>query len=250
MFSIFQLLADPYDGKARIAPALLCGFPLIVLLFSNEFEMSWVVISLAVLYGGGAMSLSQIVRDCGNKKESLLHDLWGEKPSVGMLRHSDIRLDPSKKARYRAYLGRAVPGLFLASPDEEQNSPDEADRGYEVASSWLLEQTRDPERFRLLFQENMHYGFRRNVWALRIYALCLNSAVALAVGVSLLFSPTEGWVAIIRSSEVVQLVILAVHIMFFIIVVDQKWVHRAAETYAKQLLASCDLLERDRDRDD
>ena len=89
---------------------------------------------------------------------------------------------PPTKNRYRAFLQVAVPTLALASPEEERTNPEAADDGYESANSWLLAQTMDRERFRLQFAENINYGFRRNVWALRPWAFCLEAIAIVVVG--------------------------------------------------------------------
>ena len=177
MSGILSSLFDPYDRKARAAPALLCGLPLFVsvALLAPEVGTTWATVGGIVLYCGGATLLAQIGRDRGKVQEPRLYESWGGKPSLAMLRHRDSRLDPSTKERYRAFLGRTVPGLTLVSPDEERRSPEEADHGYESANSWLLAQTRDRERFGLLFRENINYGFRRNVWALRPWAFALEA---------------------------------------------------------------------------
>ena len=106
----------------------------------------------------------------GKAREPQLFQAWGGKPSVAMLRHGDRRLSSSDKGRYRAFLERSVPGLKLASPRQEQRSREQADDGYQGATTWLLAQTRDRSKFELLFRENMNYGFRRNLWALRGWA--------------------------------------------------------------------------------
>ena len=128
---------------------------------------SWSDLGGLVLYCGGAKFLTQVGRDRGKVLEPTLYASWGGKPSVAMLRHSDTRLNAPTKNRYRAFLQVAVPTLALASPEEERTNPEAADDGYENANSWLLAQTMDRERFRLQFAENINYGFRRNVWALR-----------------------------------------------------------------------------------
>ena len=143
-------LFDPYDRKARLAPALLCALPLSVslLLLVPQVGAIWGAVGGLILYCGGAKFLTQVGRDRGKFLEPKLYASWGGKPSVAMLRHSDTRLNAPTKNRYRAFLQRAVPELTLASTEEEQINPEAAEDGYESANSWLLAQTRDLERFR------------------------------------------------------------------------------------------------------
>ena len=155
MMDMLNSLFDPYDRKARLAPALLCALPLFVslLLLVPEVGTLWGAVGGLVLYCGGAKFLTQVGRDRGKVQEPALYASWGGKPSVAMLRHSDTRLNAPTKNRYRAFLQRAVPGLALASPEEERADPEAADDGYESANAWLLAQTGDRERFPLLFAE-------------------------------------------------------------------------------------------------
>ena len=166
-----------------------------------------------------------------------------------MLRHRDSRLDPSTKERYRAFLGRTVPGLTLVSPDEERRSPEEADHGYESANSWLLAQTRDRERFGLLFRENINYGFRRNVWALRPWAFALEAvAITVLVGVAAFGSWTGELATTIQASGMewqTSVVLTVLHTLIFAFMVRKGWVRLAAEAYAGRLLEACDVLESD-----
>ena len=248
MSDILNSLFDPYDRKARLGPALLCGLPLFVsiVLLIPELGTVWATVGGLVLYCGGATFLAQIGRDRGKVLEPSLFESWSGKPSVAMLRYRDNRLDTLTKNRYRAFLKRAVPGLTLASPEVEQKCPEQAEVGYESANSWLLAQTRDRERFGLLFRENINYGFRRNVWALRPWAFGLEVIAIVVVGVVALNSWTGELSATIQTIGVewwASLVLTILHALFFSFKICKRWVRLAAEGYAQQLLAACDVLE-------
>ena len=250
MFDTLNSLFDPYERKARLAPALLCGLPLFVsvVLLIPEVGASWAAVGGLVLYCGGATFLAQIGRDRGRVLEPGLYRSWGGKPSVAMLRHSDTRLNGSTKGRYRAFLQRAVPELTLATPEEERARPKEAEDGYEGANSWLLAQTRDREHFRLLFRENINYGFRRNLWALRPWAFGLEAITILLVGAVAVDSWTgelATTIPVIGMEWRASLVLTALHAFFFAFKIREGWVRLAAEAYAQQLLAACDVLESD-----
>ncbi len=125
--------------------------------------------------------MTQFGRDRGKALEPNLFQAWGGKPSVVMLRHRDARIPTAAKDRYRAFLERNVPQLKLATPQDEKRSPTKADEGYESATAWLLAQVTDRERFRLIFEENVNYGFRRNIWALKPLALLVDGLVIAAI---------------------------------------------------------------------
>ena len=248
MSDIWNSILDPYDRIARLGPALLCGLPLLVslVLLIPGIGAVWAALGGIVLYGGGATFLVQIGRHRGKALEPELFRSWGGKPSVAMLRHTDSRLNAPVKRRYRAFLERAVPELQLASPEDEESCRRIADEGYEGASAWLLTQTRDQKRFALLFRENINYGFRRNLWALRPWAFGLEALAIAIVGGVAFDSWTENLSATIQTLSTewwVSLILTVVHGSCFTLMVRKTWVRLAAEAYALQLLAACDMLE-------
>ena len=217
-----------------------------VVLLIPELGAKWSSIGVIVVYCGGFVLLVQIVRDKGKELQKRLYRSWGGKPSAAMLRHADSRLPKPTKNRYRSFLSRAVPGLVLASPQEEKTNPELADAGYDSANSWLLVHTRGRPQFDLLFTENMNYGFRRNLLALKPIALRINAlALIFIIGMAVVSGTGE------ISSKVqdlslewwVSVVIIVVHTFIFLKYIQADWVLKAAETYARQLLAACDSLE-------
>ena len=164
-----------------------------------------------------------------------------------MLRYRDGRLPELTKDRYRSYLSLSVPGLVLASRVEEEADPELADAGYDSAGRWLLEQTRDPEKFGLLLAENINYGFRRNLLALKPIALGLDVvAVALIVGMA-----GASWTGEVGSTVSALslgwwtgVVIVLGHSLLYLRYIRADWVLTAAETYAQRLLGACDALDR------
>lgn len=244
----FKPVLDPYDRKARLRPCLLCGLPLVasIVLLIPQLGPIWGAIGGVLVYSGASMWLIQIGRDLGKPLEEQLYRSWGGKPSMAMLRYTDGRLDKLTKERYRAFLTKSVPGLRLASAEDEQQDPATADAGYESANRWLLEQTRDRARFELLFTENANYGFRRNLLGLKPIGFGADAiALLLVVGVAL-----ASWTGQFSSTIVtlapewwVSLSITAVHTLALVVIIRTEWVRAAAETYARQLLATCDLLD-------
>ena len=248
MLEWLKPVLDPYERKARLMPGLSCGVPLAasVVLQIPELGAIWGSISAVVVYCGGSLWLIQTVRDRGKALEAQLYRSWGGKPSVAMLRHRDDRLDSTTKTRYRRILCSAVPGLVLASPEDEQNDPEQADARLESANRWLLAQTTDHARFALLFTENVNYGYRRNLLGMKRIALGLD-AVALSLLTGVVIACWTGHVAsTIQSLDPdwwASLAIAVVHTLVFIGYIRADWVRASAEAYAGQLLAACDSLE-------
>ena len=247
MLDFLTVVFDPYDRKARIQPALLSVVPVFVacLLLIPQLGAMWTTVGGVILYCGSTMLLAQLGRDRGKKLEPMLFDAWGGKPSVAMLRHRDTRLAKHTKDRYRAFLTANIPGLELASPEVEQQSPTLADDAYGSATSWLLTQTRDGAQFGLLFKENINYGFRRNTWALRPWAFGADM-VAIAL---LSFMEADAWTGefastlrAVGSPAWTCVAITVAHGLLFSFRIRPDWVKVAAEAYAYQLLAACDTL--------
>jgi hypothetical protein len=133
-----------------------------------------------------AYFVSQITRDAGKKLEAKLWADWGGgTPSAVFLRHGTPGAHPNDKAELHRALQRLNPSLHFPSPAEEAEDPGAALGAYERAAAWLRSQTRDPKRFPLILEENISYGFRRNLLALRSWGL-LSSAICVgSAGVAL-----------------------------------------------------------------
>lgn len=241
-------VSDPYERKARLWPALLALVPLFVAV-AAMYGTRASVFSSAVALGiacGGLYLLAQITRDRGKKLEERLFNEWGGKPTTQLLRHRDPTIEAVTKSRYHAFLGRKL-GQSLPTAAQESADPDAADDAYQSAVRWLLSQTRDRERFRILFEENIGYGFRRNALGLKALAVFVTVVCVLLVigkyGVltpqgwtteSLSKLPDEAW-----ASLAVSLVVGGVWVFF----VTKQAVKAAAFAYAEALLRACDVLE-------
>lgn len=243
MPNVETLISDPYNRKARLQPALFIALPAMVTAFLlfPLFQSRWP--GLVALFGscGGVVWLTQVGRDRGKKLEPNLFRDWGGRPSVAMLRHRDQRLGAPLKERYRSFLAKNVPRLVLPSVADEARDPEVADAPYDAANAWLVAQTRDRKKFRLIFEENVNYGFRRNLWALRPFGFALDGACLLLIG----YLAARAWNAKLESLSVETIgagVVVLAHVLALVFVVRRNWVRMAAEAYAGQLLAACDTL--------
>ena len=251
MLNILTSSLDPYTRKARLQPALLSLLPAFfgLVLLIPELQTIWAAFGGLVVFSGGATLLTHLGRDRGKALELQLFQAWAGKPSVAMLRHRDASLPSLTKERYRSFLEAHVPGLVLASPEAEQTCPIEADDGYESATSWLLARTRDRVKFRLLFQENINYGFRRNIWALKPWALAIDSIFIVIITIL----KSDSWTGDIPTTLAAVtvpvwacLILTVFHMLIFSFIFQPDWVRIQANAYARQLLAACDTLANER----
>lgn len=243
--NLSHIITDPYSRRARLAPALLAALPLILIVVFLFPDIGWSnsVVFGVLVYGGGAMFLTQLGRDRGKRIEPRLFEDWGGKPSVAMLRHRDNRLDPVTKGRYRDALEQRIDALTFASAEEEAADPDVADAGYESATAWLLSRTRDRDRYQLLFAENVSYGFRRNLFALKMPAIVMDACFF----VVFFFHFASIWQGDILETgrafpdaSMMSAALVVLHRLAFCVIINSDWVRLPADAYARQLLSSLD----------
>jgi len=244
---ISQLITDPYNRRARLQPALLTIGPVLLvalLLHPDSQERLTTIFGVAAFFGG-AIWLTQIGRDRGKAHEPKIFEGWGGKPSTTMLRHRDSRIGAASKRRYHAFLSHHVPYLQMPSADDEKQDTVAADAIYESACDWLIENTRDRIKFRLIFEENMNYGFRRNFWALRQYAIFIDLMLIAYVFGFFSWHWEGGLLTPFRELTIFFFLALAapiVHLGLTLAIATKSWVRVVADSYAKQLLAACDSL--------
>ncbi len=237
-----DVVMDSYDRKARLYPALLLVAPAVTTGAAVLGTTISVLQALgaAVVAGGGAFLMSQLARDAGKEREAALLDRWGGLPSVAILRHRDRRLDPVTKARYHAQLAILVEGTKAPTVADEEADADAADRVYTAWSNYVRVSTRDRKRYSLIFNENVNYGFRRNVWGLRPVGILTCAVCCLVAGARLyqLYKTTGVVNERIAGALVLALVFLALWMFRF----SAEWVRVPAYAYAERLAESVETL--------
>jgi hypothetical protein len=195
--AVESLLGDRYTREARLAPAFLSLFPvLLVLIISFKGLRDTIPALLSLLCVFGVVRwISHIARGIGDKKEIKLFRDWGGKPTTTMLRFTQGYLTAEETLHFRSQirhlLGEAPPGKKIESvikerkgqdlpkkdddetankiPDPYEKS-DALDHLYEPAVAWMRENSRESV---LVVEEEISYGFQRNFFALRRFAfLC------------------------------------------------------------------------------
>lgn len=242
MKGALQLIADGYDRKARLYPALVCLAPVVAvsmpIIGANMSAVRSVAATIASC--GGTFFLSQLARDAGKKREQDLYERWGGMPSVAIFRHRDHRLDAITKARYHKTLSNAVKAR-APSPAEEEKNPGVADQTYMAWSNYLRVNTRDTKKYALVFHELVQYGFRRNLWGLRPLGITL-SALSVSVAAAWSFSGFRTNGSLSRETvgaDVLTLVFLLLWIWQF----TPNWVRIPADAYAVRLAEATDRLK-------
>lgn len=166
-------VADPYELKARLFPALLVIAPLLILFccaVGPRYPLLTAVIAGASTFGM-PFAIAIQARVAGKRLEEKLLGKWGAWPSTIVLRHRDERYDKYTKQHYHEELSRRF-DIELPSVDQEKADPVDADQRYAAVSTRLRLALRGGNH-RHLQRENVAYGFYRNALALKMPGLCV-----------------------------------------------------------------------------
>lgn len=197
---------------------------------------------------GGAKFISNMVGSKGRFIQPKLFKKWGGAPTIQILRHQDNTISKVTKQRYHNCLASKVNTRFPSEQDERDN-PSHSDDIYQSGVDWLLEETRNIERFPLVISENIWFGFSRNLFALKKWGIILN-LVILAINCFLI------WLVDIRkntwSLDYLEALIFKKYFLFiavpflflfiWIFLIREGWVKNRGNAYAKALLRSCEMV--------
>ena len=224
---------DKYSLQARLAPALLTLFPIILLAaiqFPQLYETAAGLVGLLVACGVLTIA-SHFARTRGRSVEKRLNKKWGSRPTTRFLVNEDSELDAGTRRRYVIYFSQHIPDWHLG-----ENPKDD----FDSAVRWLLEKTRDTTVFGLIFKENISYGFRRNCLGMKPFGLTIAFLCTAYWG----FQTYSQYIAE-SHIELITATGLSVSILLFLwwlFVVGEGWVEDAGNAYAKALLGSIDMM--------
>jgi hypothetical protein len=235
--------ADAYTLRARLFPAVIATAPALALLATfvswRSFAPSQALVTLAI--GVLLFVFGDFARRRGKRAEVHINARMGGLPSITMLRYRDGTFEEAAKARYREWLGGKI-GATPPSTTEEERNPESADKFYERCGAWLRENTRDKKKFGILFEENITYGFRRNLYGLKVPALALNALVVSICAAALFFRTPVGPLQQVATSAWGILTLAAVHAVYIALAVTEESVREASRQYARQLILCCENM--------
>ena len=222
---------DSYERKARLYPALICLFPIMVgtaISFPNVFSTLSGLVALAAAVGFLQL-LSHLARDRGKALETTLYEKWGGMPSVTIFRYRDNTIPTPAKLKYHTVLSKKS-GVNAPTKKMELKLPNKADEIYLSWSDFLRGKTRDTKKYKLVFKENINYGFRRNLLGMKW--LCVLSAI---FSIGILYFPVLGG---FKVNEIIfaTTLLFTIYISVFIFVIKPSWVKVVANAYGKQLV--------------
>lgn len=238
---VLQNLINPYERRAQLSPMLIALAPVIVLaaLYSPGIaDISLKSASALLLYGTVSMLLATQARQAGKRKESALKAEWGGWPSMMIFRHRDSHVDPITKANLHKEMAKSVSSTFAPTIAQENENPQSCDNVYLAWSEHLRKIARNNDkRYPHVFRESTSYGFHRNLYGLKLFAIAGLTLASAFVG----YIAWQKW----QSSgtppraELTCLIGFVALFLFWILAVTKKAVKRAAYDYASRLLDDC-----------
>jgi hypothetical protein len=127
---------------------------------------------------------------------------------------------------------------------QEQADPAAADGFYKRSGDWLRENTRNAKKFPLVLNENINYGFHRNLLALRTPGFYLNAMIVILCGVVLYLRFPIDLMRRFDQALITVIGIAVLHAFYLAFFVNEERVFQAARLYARQLLLSIETLNK------
>ena len=208
---------DAYTMRARLVPAVIGGAPAFAFV---AIFIAWGGIALTNLIAGTALIV-----------------LFGVFAGLATKGGSPATYDAATKSGFHAFIARKL-GEAAPSSDEETADPEAADAFYERGTAWLRENTRNRKKFDILFNENVDYGFRRNLLGLKRPAFLINAVVILVcIGIFWYRWPVD--LANSFDARLLVVILIAlIHAAYLALFVTEQGVFEASRSYARQLLLS------------
>ena len=230
-------MKSKYSLIARTYPVLLTLLPLMVIgsYFSLNLNVYSHLITTIGLFGALSFLLTQIGRDFGKKKEPALWKEWGGTPSIQILRYSNTHLDEITKKRYHSRLNELCTVEHLPSKEMEKINHETSDAVYSTWTKFMIANTREIGKYKLLFNENINYGFRRNLWGLKSISISLQISGILIITV---YNITKNGLNTILSwscEYYFSIGILSFMLIFWTCIVTKEWIKRTAFSFAERL---------------
>ncbi|MGM4927668.1 hypothetical protein [Tardiphaga sp. 619_E2_N8_5] len=235
----FKSPIDAYTMRARLVPAIIAGAPAFA--FAAIF-VSWGKLGLTHLIAGTALTVlfavfADIARRRGRAIEPSIIAKMGGLPTTVTLRHSDATYDAHTKSDFHKFIASKL-SEPAPTAEEEAADPEKADAYYVRGVIWLRENTRNQKKFDVLFNENVSYGFRRNLFGLKESGFLLNAFIVVVCLAIFWYRWPIDWSNGFNGKLLAVIVIAALHAGYLAIFVTERSVFDAARIYARQLLLS------------
>jgi hypothetical protein len=241
---VLRGVLDPYERKARLAPAMLAALPVAMSLAAGLWGPDRAALgafAAMTVEFGVPLALANHTRRRGKAVEWTLWASWGGSPTTRAIRHRGDE-NPHRRELVRAKLAALAPEVALPSPEDELADPDDADRRYEAATEVARNWIRNTPAGRLVFAENCSYGYHRNLFGLRPLGRAMAWA-ALGLAITMLaataFDLIEASVLLVGGAIVIDLGAIVLWTSH----VGPAPVEEAAKSYAAAFLGAVAALD-------
>lgn len=235
-------LLGAYQLRARSQPLLLAAFPVAVTALAwgvPELTVSR-LLGMAVAFGVATV-LVGLIRDRGTRLQPELWASWGGPPTTAMLMSNSGKTAPDLPI-HRGHVRRLLPEVPALSDELDRERPDVSQRVVEQYVAHLRERTRDRGRFPVVFDNNVAYGFRRNMLGLRPVGVGIAAMCALVAVLGLVLSLRSD---LNLSSPALLAAMVADGLAVVLwLRVSPAWVEVQADRYAVALLAAAEGVQR------
>ena len=242
-----NIVADRYQFRARIIPEFLTVLPLLIIIaafLNNLLVLGFLSFALFFIFFQGYFSsrlgrrLEDKLRTSNNlfSNTQYLIDIHEEDEN-----HRDIKMIELVSHK----IGIDTPFVI----DGEKQKTEQL----EQIIAWLIEHTRDSEKFPAVFDKLCDYGFYRNMLAMKPYAFialglsfCLLAIPSItihlwpAISIS---TPSSGFNGIAFETNTIWLLLIAVWFVFWSVVVSTYTMNEARKKYLETLLQTGSSVE-------
>ena len=228
---------DRYDRSARLSPALLTVLPALLFVFV-WFPAVWTqlgAIAAFVVTCGVLFALTRLARKAGQNVEHRLGNRIGRLHTADLISLADNRLPKTMKATCRSYI-ETHSTRSLSSLADEASDPNTAQEDRLLAVRWLLEHTRHRAEATLLMNENISYGFARNLLGLKPLGIAITSLVVLGSGF-FLYDIETGTTPFVLGALLCGTALIGLLVWIFL--VTEISVVKASQLYAEKLFSLC-----------
>ena len=236
---------DGYDLRARHFPAVIAALPVLAVfgLVAGEYGVSLSVPFLSSLGVTGAIFalLARIARVRGRTAETKLWERWGGSPTTLGLRHRDRHLNVYTKRSYHRLLTGIIVGLKMPTEAEEAADPIGADAQYAAAVDELRRRAK-ASRNAAVARENIGYGFARNLYGLKVYAIGLAVIAFVAVAILAALGVDRAALPNNRVLDCSVMAGLALYAVIISVFVTPNFVRHYADAYTKALFETAATL--------
>ena len=233
---------NSYNLKARVYPVILSLIPIIFIgsVYSFHLQSYYQALTSLGITTALYFLFSQLGRDKGKALEKEMWKKWGGTPTTQILRFSNDIIDKHTKNKYHHKL-KELTGIGNELNEEfEKNLPEKADKIYQSWTKFLLSKTRDTKKYSLLFQENINYGFRRNLLGLKGIAILI---IVLLMISSFIYSfIINEYIVTISSELLISEIILVLILIFWLGIVKENWIKTVAFSYAERLMETINTI--------